>query len=116
MSFERNLKNAEVTTWLSDYVTDEEHIANGCIAEIAATIQLQRKAMGYTQKDLAQKLGVSQAIISRWENGVENFTIATLAKISMALGLELRNPFKNLEQLLLVAEANRQEYSNSEEN
>ena len=115
MSFERNLKNAEVTTWLSDYVTEEEHIANGCIAEIAATIQLQRKAKGYTQKDLAKKLGVSQVMISRWENAEENFTIATLAKVSIALGFELRNPFENLEQLLLVAEGNRQEYGNIKE-
>jgi len=31
-------------------------------------------------------------MVSRWENGEENFTVATLVKISSALGLDLYNP------------------------
>jgi transcriptional regulator with XRE-family HTH domain len=40
-------------------------------------------------------MGVSQVMISRWENGEENFTIATLVKISDALGIKFRNPFSD---------------------
>ena len=52
----------------------------------------KRKASGLTQKELADKLGISQVMISRWENGEENFTVTTLAKISTALNTPLSNP------------------------
>jgi len=104
MSIEENLKNAEVTTWLYDMFTEEEHAESRCRVEISMTIEDQRKAKGYTQKDLAKKLGVSQAMVSRWENGEENLTIATLAKIAVALGLELGNPFEIPKTLSMVAE------------
>jgi len=113
MSIEDNLKNAEVTTWLYDMFTEEEHAEARCRVEITTTIQLQRKALGYTQKDLAKKLGVSQVMISRWENGEENLTIATLAKIAVALGLDLRNPFQSPMALSMVAEDNSK-YTKSE--
>ena len=64
------------------------------IGQIAAIIQRQRKEKGYTQHELANKLGVSQVMVSRWENGEENFTISTLAKISAALGIEWNNPLE----------------------
>ena len=44
-----------------------------------------------SQQELANRLGVTQVMISRWENGEENFTVATLAKISEALDMELCN-------------------------
>ena len=82
------------SAWLSDRLTLEESIAAKYIAQIAATIQRQRKAKGYTQQELASILGVSQVMVSRWENGEENFTVATLAKISKALGMALYNPLE----------------------
>ena len=62
------------------------------VSFIAVSIQKQRCAQGLTQKELAERLGVSQAMVSQWENGEENFTAATLVKISSALGLSLCNP------------------------
>ena len=87
-------EKAKESTWLSDQLTYEDSLTAKYLAQIAAAIQRQRKAKGYTQQELASKLGVSQVMISRWENGDENFTIATLAKISSALGLELQNPLE----------------------
>ena len=77
---------------LIDSISDEERRAAEYIASIALNIQEQRRAQGLTQKQLADKLGVSQAMVSQWENGEENFTVATLVKISSALGLQLINP------------------------
>ena len=94
MSIRDKMENAEESTWLSDYLSQEESVAAKYIGQIASTIQRQRKANGYTQRELASKLGVSQVIVSRWENGEENFTIATLAKISAVLEIEWNNPLE----------------------
>ena len=94
MSIQEKMNQATETSWLVDSLTPEERMAAESIAIIAATIQQHRKAQGYSQKELAQKMSVSQAMVSRWENGEENFTVATLAKISAALGLKLHNPLE----------------------
>jgi len=91
MSIQEKMKNAKECTWLNDYLTYEERETAKKIGQIAVAIQIQRKAMGYTQKSFAKKLGVSQTMVSRWETGDENFTIATLTKISSALGMEFNN-------------------------
>mgnify|MGYP005973776289 FL=1 len=41
---------------------------------------------GWKQKDLADKLGKSEAEISKWMRGTHNFTIDTIATIKTALG------------------------------
>jgi predicted transcriptional regulator len=94
MSIKEKMSNSKDSAWLSDNLTLEERIIAKYIAQIAATIQRQRKAKGYTQQELANMLGVSQGGISRWENGEENFTIATLARISKALEMALYNPLE----------------------
>jgi len=92
MGLLEKMKTAETSTWLIDELSEEERRAAEFIAAIAVSIQLKRKAAGLTQKELADKLGVSQVMVSRWENGEENFTAATLAKISTALDTPLCNP------------------------
>ncbi|GHU62269.1 hypothetical protein AGMMS49983_03430 [Clostridia bacterium] len=92
MSIKDKLTNARETTWLLDALTEEDIVAAEFAAAIASSLQTQRKRLGLTQKELACRLGVSQVMISRWENGDENYTVATLAKLSTALGLKLYNP------------------------
>jgi len=86
------MRTAETSTWMTDALSEEERRTAAFIAEIAVSIQTKRKVAGLTQKELAEKLGVTQAMVSRWENGEENFTAATLAKISAALNTPLCNP------------------------
>ena len=44
---------------------------------------------GLSQKDLAKRLGKSEAEVSRWLCGTHNLTMATIAKISVALDDDL---------------------------
>jgi len=47
---------------------------------------------GMSQKDLAQKLGKTETEVSRWLCGTHNLTMATLAKIAVALDDDLITP------------------------
>lgn len=44
---------------------------------------------GMTQKQFAKQMGRSEAEVSRWLAGMHNFTLATLAKISATIGVDL---------------------------
>ena len=45
--------------------------------------------LGMSKKELAQKAGTSPAAVTRWIGGGQNFTLSTLAKISVVLGIPL---------------------------
>ena len=94
MSIKNKMDRANENAWLSDYLSQEEKVIAKYIGQIASIIQRQRKEKGYTQQELANRLGVSQVMVSRWENGEENFTIASLVKISAALEIEWNNPLE----------------------
>jgi len=53
---------------------------------IADKIKAVRKAKGLTQSGLADKLKISQQVISRIENGGENISLSTFKKVADALG------------------------------
>jgi DNA-binding XRE family transcriptional regulator len=50
--------------------------------KLAQEIKDIRVRLGYTQSDIAQKLGVIQQYISKIENGHENFSVDTLKRIA----------------------------------
>jgi DNA-binding XRE family transcriptional regulator len=47
---------------------------------------LHRTRQNLTQKQLAQRMGTSEAAISRLESGFQNPTLETLSKLAQALG------------------------------
>jgi predicted XRE-type DNA-binding protein len=55
-------------------------------ADIVARIDLLLKEKNMTQRDLAHKLGKSEAVVSRWITGFPNFTLRSLSQLSVALG------------------------------
>ncbi|MBQ6958624.1 MAG: helix-turn-helix transcriptional regulator [Bacteroidales bacterium] len=55
-------------------------------ADIIARIDALLKQKHMTQKDLARKMGRSEAVISRWTSGFPNLTLKSIAEISTALG------------------------------
>ena len=63
-------------------IMTEVQLSAGIIARIDRI--LNEKNM--TQRDLAKKLGKNEAMVSRWTTGFPNFTLRTLAQISIALG------------------------------
>jgi transcriptional regulator with XRE-family HTH domain len=52
-------------------------------------IRKARKAAGYTQLELCDKLGLSHAPINQVENGLESISLNRLRTICDAIGLEV---------------------------
>ncbi|MCI6880075.1 MAG: helix-turn-helix transcriptional regulator [Clostridiaceae bacterium] len=57
-----------------------------------------RKAAGLTQKQLAEKLGVSAAMVAQYENGHRLPKVQTLKKIAYALNINVSDLLDDLEQ------------------
>lgn len=53
--------------------------------QIANRIYELLEQKGMTQKDLARRLGKTETEVSRWLNGTHNLTLASIAKLSIAL-------------------------------
>lgn len=88
-------------TTLSDLITAiAKNMTAAELAKAAINIQIQqmihdtRMEKGWTQKDLADKMGVKQSLVSRWESGECNYTVDTLIEIADALGLSVQCPLK----------------------
>jgi transcriptional regulator with XRE-family HTH domain len=57
--------------------------------EIVHEIMLLLKEKDMNQKKLAQKLGKTEAEVSKWLSGTHNFTVRTLTFIETAIGEEI---------------------------
>ena len=56
---------------------------------VALTVLRTLRARKMSQKDLAERLGVSPQLVNKWVKGNENFTFETVAKLEEALGIQL---------------------------
>jgi transcriptional regulator with XRE-family HTH domain len=52
------------------------------MSELGKRIQRARRGSGYTQKSLAERMGVESITVSRWERGVTQPSLRTLERIS----------------------------------
>lgn len=56
---------------------------------ISDKIDARLKELNMTQKELAIRTGCKEPDVCKWLGGTHNFTIRTLAKISVALGIDI---------------------------
>lgn len=57
--------------------------------QIIRKLALERAKKGFSQRKLAQKIGVTQSALARFETGGTNPTLSFLQKITSGLGLKL---------------------------
>ena len=84
-----NTKLSDLLSALSSGMSDEDLLYAGIAADIAYAITSKRIDSGLTQKEFADRLGKSQALISKWENADCNFTLKSLIEIAQKLDLKL---------------------------
>ena len=58
-------------------------------AGIVDAIERLTKEKGISQRELANRIGCHETQIARWTKGFPNFTLQSLAKLSVALGEDL---------------------------
>ena len=68
------------------------------------------ESQGLSQKDFAQMIGKTETEVSRWLSGTHNLTLATLCKISVALGQDIitiprHQPYPVLDETTIPAVA-----------
>lgn len=61
-------------------------MAEKMMADIIAS---RRKELGMTQKDLAEKLNITDKAVSKWERGIACPDTATIPKLAQILGISL---------------------------
>ena len=75
----------EALAQVPDDVRMELDMSFALADKIAAVL----KEKNISQKELAKRMGKTEAEVSRWLGGTHNFTLRTIAKISNALGSNL---------------------------
>lgn len=84
---------------LDNIINEETDIQSYDVnAEVSELIISERTSLGMTQKQLAEKSGVSQANISKMENGSYLPSVPILKRISEALGKRLIIDFADREE------------------
>lgn len=79
---------------LQDVKLSDENLALEHRLDISASIYRRMKELGLNQKELAAKLGMNEAQVSRIITAKQNLTISTLAKIENALEFNLGEGFR----------------------
>ena len=80
------MKTNKIMDEIRSSISPEMKLQMDMSVAIANRIYEILESRGMTQKDLAQRLGKSETEVSRWLSGTHNLTLATICKISSALG------------------------------
>lgn len=65
------------------------------IEKMSQTIKTLRKEKGFTQRELAEKLMISDKTVSKWECGLGCPDISILAELSVVLGFDINTLLKD---------------------
>jgi antitoxin component HigA of HigAB toxin-antitoxin module len=92
-----NVASESAKGWLSDYearfADDPVYVAESMALDFSEQIAQLMEERQITRSDLAAKLGVSRAYITRVLNAPPNLTLRTISQLCLALGVRPRIDF-----------------------
>ena len=77
-------------TAITKLADDPEFVAEGLAMKFAEQIARAMKSQGVTKAELGRRLGTSRAYTTRILDAPPNLTLLSMAKVTLALGLNLR--------------------------
>ena len=83
------MKTNRIMNEIRSTVTPEMKMQMELLVAIANRIYAILEARGMSQKDFAKLMGKTETEVSRWLSGTHNLTMATICKISTALGADV---------------------------
>ena len=89
MGIREKMASAKKSNWITQGIPEAEVKSIVQLAKISAQIERCRLDMEMTQEEFAKYMGVSQGMVSRWENRDYNFTVKSLNDICQKLNLSL---------------------------
>ena len=88
----------EMLSLFEEYVDVSDIISSKCMSELSSSIAKKRLDLGFSQKQFAEFVHVSQAMVSKWEGGDYNFTIKALAELADHLDMDLHISLKECKE------------------
>ena len=85
----QEMKTNRIMDEIRETISPEMKMQMELSVAIANRIYEILEEKGMSQKDFARLMGKTETEISRWLSGTHNMTLATLCKISIALGENL---------------------------
>src|SRR5918998_6960907 len=68
---------------------DSAYAASSLAIEVGERVRAAREAAGLTQRELAARMGTSQAAVARLEAGTVGSTLTTLQRVGAAMQLQV---------------------------
>ena len=84
---------------IAEHMSAAEVKASLIMSDIASGITEYQMNHSLDQKQMAELLGVSQPMISKYESGSYNYTIKSLCKLAEQMNFEINLQFKNTQEL-----------------
>lgn len=122
MNINKLIKNAKSVDPFADIPSaqKQEAILKG---KLAAIIFNKRMELNMTQTEFAKHLGVSQSLVSKWEDGEYNFTVEKISEVATKLGISLditaenaNNSVRPSKQEVFAESYSNSKYSSSKRN
>lgn len=90
-------KDGKGLEWLLKKKLEPEDLAWDHAMEISGSVYKRMEELGLKSKDLADRMGVTPARISRILSGEQSMTLKTLARLESALDMSMSEGFKHPE-------------------
>lgn len=84
------MADSQFQDWIDGLRQLPEYAAEGLVLDFIAACEVRRAELGWSYAELARRMGVSRAYISKLMGGTQMSSVGSLYKLARALGCEVQ--------------------------